>query len=99
MRPKSGSCRRTQHEEHSRTVKSDKKSSKTELTSGRKLSSKNVHFTPTKDSSKNLSRSEDQRFYSKSNEVLTLYIQVIVFHGSIYLPWKLKMQQKKNLLH
>ncbi|CAC5397295.1 CEP152 [Mytilus coruscus] len=58
-RPTSGSSRRSRHEDPSRVDKQERKSSRHEPSSTARKSSKNVHFTPTKDLSKNLSRHEN----------------------------------------
>ncbi|XP_052084175.1 centrosomal protein of 152 kDa-like [Mytilus californianus] len=58
-RPTSGSSRRSRHEDPSRVDRQERKSSRHEPSSTARKSSKNVHFTPTKDLSKNLSRHEN----------------------------------------
>ncbi|CAG2188651.1 unnamed protein product [Mytilus edulis] len=55
----SGSSRRSRHEDPSRVDRHERKSSRHEPSSTARKSSKNVHFTPTKDLSKNLSRHEN----------------------------------------
>lgn len=63
----SSSSRRSRHDENPRNEKQDRKSSKSESSSGHRKTSKNVHFTPTKDLSKNPKRSENQRTSRKED--------------------------------